>query len=331
MVIIIDASERALYSPVHFKLKQILGDRMLIIIDVLYTWDIGRAKEIASVQKFFHPDHEIIIDGIGWRNAGETPHYSEGMGWIDWKALEEMDDCCQPDKYEYLVTKVSKGCPKNCPYCHSGPHEFVQIPKVNRNIVKLVDENLLACRNTEELLNALGKIKHEGKNVYWECVAGIDKDFLSARIALALKDNHFTNIKISWDGSFSDWPKVKVAIDLLEGAGFRKRDLKVFVISNWQRPFEENIEKLKALFYERVQIEDCWFKEKDFWTQYQREVFRHCCRRANMIVRMGCKDLNSLISYGVDSGKHYPKDPEFRKLIEGFISGDQLLTEHGLP
>ena len=309
MAVIIAAGERSIYSPAHYKILQLLKSDPIVIIDMLFTWELAKAKEIAVAQNFFRPDHKVIIDGIGWVNLGNKSYF-------DWSELDRMSDCCQPEKIDYLVTHVTVGCPKQCEYCFSQDFRFHQYPEVNRNKVFLTDQNLLALKDVEAMLYRLGEERVNAKVVYYELIAGLDKDYLTSRNAVALYKNRFKSVKFSWDNSYAaDAKKVCIALGLLEGAGYRLRDLKVFMLCNHQITFAENLRKLRYLWERGVQVADCWFREDYYWPDAERKLFRFLCRRMNMLIRADCQDLELFISYGGNDGKRYRLDSEFKRLF----------------
>lgn len=310
MVIIIPAGKRSIYSPAHYKIKKLLGDQKLVIVDMLFTWELQKAKDIQNAQKFFRPNYKVIIDGVGWVNLGNK-------SFLSWKEIEQMEDDCQPEEFDYQVTKVSVGCPKNCPYCFSKEFRFLSVPKINRNLVRLTDENLLALKNVEDLLNVLGTMSWQGKVINYELMAGIDKEFLTSKIAKALKKNRFKVIKFAWDSTYGlEFDLVENTLNMLEGSGYRLKDTHVFMICNWKVSFDENVKKVKYLYQKGVQVSDCWFKEKDHWSESERKLFRHICRRVGQLVRADCKCLETFIRNGGDAGRRCKLDPEFKRLME---------------
>jgi len=148
-------------------------------------------------------------------------------------------------------------------------------------------------------------------------MAGIDKQFLTSRYAKSLKKNRFKNIKFSWDKSFdAEKDLVDQTIDMLYGAGFRKKELQVFMLCNWKVSYEECVKKLKFLWEKGVQIADCWFQEGSYWSHGDIRIFKHIRRRHNILVRQDCKDIDDYLSHGGDEGKRYSLDLEFKRLIQ---------------
>ena len=66
--------------------------------------------------------------------------------------------------------------------------------------------------------------------VRYELVCGIDYRFLNKEIAGLLKLLHFPKIRIVWDGFFAEQKRLKNAVGLLKGAGFRGRDIMVSMV-----------------------------------------------------------------------------------------------------
>lgn len=56
-----------------------------------------------------------------------------------------------------------------------------------------------------QIINKLGLKKVNKKVIYYELTCGIDYRFLDLKLAFALKNNRFKNIRIAWD-----WDKSKM-------------------------------------------------------------------------------------------------------------------------
>lgn len=70
-------------------------------------------------------------------------------------------------------------------------------------------------------------------------------------------------MRIAWDNAVSDSSSIKKQIDSLRDAGYKAKDISVFMIYNFNIPFED---MLKKLFYCKtwgVQITDCRFRPLD--------------------------------------------------------------------
>lgn len=195
------------------------------------------------------------------------------------------------DKKEQWI-RITEGCPNNCPYCYE-PQKFkiFGIPEIVRNEVKIMDMNLLAKKEAVNILYDLGVKKVNGRVVHYELICGVDFRFMTPTLVVALKKNRFKNIRIAWDWNYKDQRRTKLAIDLLIEAGYRRKDIMVFMICNWKIPYEECLKKLDLLKIWNVQVADCWFDNQKspnilpvFWTSKQIKDFRRKARKHNHLV-----------------------------------------------
>ena len=188
--------------------------------------------------------------------------------------------------------RLSEGCPNNCGYCYE-PKEFkiFEIPKLERNKVKIMDMNLLCKPEALEIIEELGRRKVNGKVVYYELICGIDYRFLDSKLAVALKQSRFKNIRLAWDYSFTLQKKIKKVIQTLINAGYAPRDVTVFMVCNWKIPFEENCRKMDLCKVWNVKIADCWFDNQlspnitpVHWAASDIKLFRKRIRNHNHLI-----------------------------------------------
>ena len=168
------------------------------------------------------------------------------------------------------------------------------IPEIIRNKVKIMDMNLLSKPQALDIIKDLGKIKVDGKAVYYELVCGIDYRYLTALIARALKKSRFKNIRLAWDYGLADQYKILDAINLLHGEGYKQKDLMIFMICNWQIPFNICLKKMYLCAVWGIKVSDCYFDGQVAprikplgWTAEEIHRFRAMARKHNQYVRFG--------------------------------------------
>lgn len=192
--------------------------------------------------------------------------------------------------------RITEGCPHGCPFCYEPKEAKVfGIPEIIRNTVKIMDMNLLCKPEALTIIKELGTLKPNGKVVKYELVCGIDYRFLSREIAAALKENRFERIRIAWDWAYADQFRIKTAISKLLKAGYRSKDIMIFMICNWRVPFKECCQKLNLCKYWNVKVADCYYDGQVmphvipvFWTEDEIETFRHEVRKHNQLVNFHC-------------------------------------------
>lgn len=195
--------------------------------------------------------------------------------------------------------RISEGCPNNCEFCretkeNTAKEVYLDIPKIERNIVKIMDMNLMYKSKCIEILDFLGQQKVNNRVVYYELICGIDYRFMDIDKCEALKRNRFKNIRLAWDHSYLEQKRIKKCIDMLKKVGYGKGDITVFMICNWKKTYETNCQKLDLCKVWNVKVADCWFDnqlspniEPIHWTVEQVVSFRKKVRKHNHLVRFG--------------------------------------------
>lgn len=191
--------------------------------------------------------------------------------------------------------RISQGCPNQCSFCYEPPQmvEF-PIPVIERNKVKIMDMNLLSQKNALYIIERLGAVKVNNKVVHYELVCGIDHRFLTPVLVEALKKSRFQKIRLAWDFGYINQFEIRKALKLLMVAGYRPREMTVFMICNWSVSYEECLKKLYLCAIWSVKVADCYFDgqvspniEPIGWTAEQIKDFRRRVRKHNQLVNFG--------------------------------------------
>jgi hypothetical protein len=297
----------------------------LIYITSLFTyWQ----KEFWDTVKFYRNkflDTPINVGGIYVSLFFEKPKFQKKCTEYNvkpFKGTVEAFEKSQPDyslvDVNYQIIHASRGCERRCPFCGVWKIEPEFVPKesIKNEIVKnklvFYDNNLLANPFIEKILKELSELKIKGKPVYSESQSGFDGRLLTLKLAKLLKKARFINPRIAWDSSFEEWNKIEKQINVLLKAGYKSKDISIFMIYNWEYTFYEMELKRKKCFEWRVQIADCRNRpltqefdnyngrfeqtHKDYyihknqgWTDPKVKKFRKNVRRQNICVRNGYK------------------------------------------
>jgi len=190
--------------------------------------------------------------------------------------------------------ELSRGCPHNCPFCYEPTElEVFPIPRIVRNYVEILDMNFLYQPNIIERIHQLGEIRVNDKVVYYEAVCGFDFRLLTQEIANALKKARFIKPRMAWDWFLKDQYKIKDAINMLLKAGYKRRDISLFMIVNWKIPKEECERKLDLMKVWNIKVCDCCYDGgyryaiPEHWTKQELIEFRAKCRKHNQLVNFG--------------------------------------------
>jgi hypothetical protein len=191
--------------------------------------------------------------------------------------------------------RITEGCPHGHEYCYEPKTiKIFGIPEIIHNSVKIMDMNLLCKPEALHIIKELGTKKVDGKVVKYELVCGIDYRFLTQEIAMALRESRFEHIRLAWDWAYADQVRVKTAILKLLKAGYKSKDLMIFMICNWKIPLKECCAKLNICKYWNVKVADCYFDGQVmpnvapiFWTLDEIKMFRREVRKHNQITNFG--------------------------------------------
>lgn len=282
IVELIVVGKRALYNPMHYKLLNYYKkNKDLIIIDCMFTWDLKEAQRIYKIKKKEFPEKDVIMTGRAVENVGT---------FIKWDEIDKLPEPLN-QKEDYQIIKISYGCPNGCSYCFASKNlKVYPIPPINRNLVKITDENIMAFPQAIEWMDELGKKRVKNKTVKYELICGIDFRNMSYEKALALKRNRFIDVRLAWDFGYLLKDRIVNTIKWLTKAGYKSKDLSVFMLTNWRIPYEECIKKLETLWRLKVKINDCcWncsYKKPipAYWTLEEIKKFRKAARKHNHLV-----------------------------------------------
>jgi len=218
---------------------------------------------------------------------------------------------------DYQIIHTSRGCPRKCPFCGTWRIEPEFKPKrsikneIRFEKIVIYDNNLLMNPFIENILNELIELKKKRKIKWVESQSGFDGRILLEKPHLAkmIKEAGFRYPRIAWDWQYEQHNLIKKQIDLLVEAGYKSKDIFVFMLYNWDIPFEEMEKKRIKCWEWQVQIADCRYRplnqlydnynpriigqtskdyyihEKAGWTDAFVKQFRKNVRRQNICVR----------------------------------------------
>ena len=231
----------------------------------------------------------------------------------------DLVDGANPHPLDYQIVHASRGCARKCRFCGTWRIEpqFVPAKTVKHMIryrkVVFYDNNFLMNPFVENILRELIELRHQGKLAWCESQSGFDGRILldNPHLARMISEAGFRYPRIAWDWGFEDAPKIEKQVDLLIRAGYRRKDIYVFVLYNWEIPFEEMELKRLQCWDWKVQVADCRFRPlkqlfdkyspfkegqtaEDYyihheagWTDALVKQFRRNIRQQNICVRHG--------------------------------------------
>ena len=118
---------------------------------------------------------------------------------------------------------------------------------------------------------------------------------LHPNIAFALKENRFINIRFAWDGSYTkkNMYLYRDGVKMLTNAGYKKRYLICFILSNYYVSLTECMYKAKMLLYDHIQICNCVYRKNyldpkvypKLWSVKEIAYFKQECRFNGQLIR----------------------------------------------
>lgn len=209
---------------------------------------------------------EVIKGGTGYDLNNKLPLEIETM-YPDYDLYKIKDTA-----YGYLT----RGCPRGCKFCIVAEKEGQCSKKVadlnqfwnGQKEIKLLDPNILACKDWKNLLQQLIDSK-----AYVDFTQGLDIRLMTEEKAEMLNKIKVKMIHFAWDNyEFKTYDELKKFRSHLN---FNFRKLKVYVLTNFNTTFEQDLDriyKLRDLGYDPyVMIYEKWNAPKKI-RQLQRWV-----------------------------------------------------------
>jgi hypothetical protein len=332
-----------------------------ILITSYFTYWSKYVRTSVHYYKKIYPNAKVIVGGIYASLMPEHCKKYTGCDEVFVGVHGPAEKVSLSLSYRYLekhygeldhqIIHTSRGCIRRCKFCgvYNIEPKFTYKTSIKEEIIKrkliFYDNNFLANPAIENILSELAHLKHTRKILWCEAQSGIDGRLLLKKpnCAYLLKKAGFKDIRISWDGPLSDAGLIEKQLKLLKKAGYRlHRNVFIFMIYNWDIPFEEMEKKRIKCWEWKVQIADCRYRPltqthdrysgakfrtgqngRDYhihrdagWTDKKIRLFRKHIRRQNICVRSRINFYSSAIERStlnkhirdilIDMAKEYP-------------------------
>ena len=245
-----------------------------ILVTSLFTYWSSYVKETVQYYKKKYPKSRIEVGGI---YASLMPkHCKKYTGCNKIFIGQHIEaDKCKPAydlvDVDYQIIHGMRGCTNKCSFCGIWKLEkkaFKNAEEIKKEIfsdkIIFYDNNMLANPHIEEILEMLANTTYNGKTIRCECQSGFDGRILikNPHLARLLKKAHFENIRVAWDFPYTKnaIKTVEEWVRILESAGYNPKDIYVFMIYNWDYPYEHMELKRRQCYKWGVQIADCRYR-----------------------------------------------------------------------
>lgn len=168
--------------------------------------------------------------------------------------MPEEIERCFPDysiypQYDYAVSMTSRGCPRQCQFCHVAAKEgccSVKVADVSdfwngQKLIKVLDPNITACREKRELMR-----QYRETGAWIDFTQGIDIRLVNEADIDDLNNMKIDNLHFAWDNPKDDladrfrWFNERIKIK-----DYRRKA--VYVLTNYNSTMEENLTRIYTL------------------------------------------------------------------------------------
>ena len=220
--------------------------------DVEWAFPMGYYDIVYQSKVFddtYSPDIEwtpqakkIIKGGTGYGLDNTLPDEIEHI-FPDYSLYPELTE---NTAYGFLT----RGCPRHCSFCIVGDKEGLCSVKVSdvsefwdgQKYIKLLDPNLLACKQRSELLDQLVRTK-----AYIDFTQGLDIRLINGAVIDAINQMRLKQIHFAWDNANEDLSERFIVYAKNAQHKPNGRFGTVYVLTNYNSTMEENLYRIYTL------------------------------------------------------------------------------------
>jgi len=198
----------------------------------------------------FTQDYEYYVNAKEIVKSGTGYFYPNGG-----KPLKEEIEHIYPDYELYNINNtacgfLTRGCPRNCKFCIVGSKEGLKSIKVadlkefwkGQKKIKLLDPNILAAKEHEELLKQLA-----AAGAWVDFTQGLDARLLNEENIGLIKSIKLKMVHFAWDNMKDEniiVPKLKL---FKEKTMIDKRKAAVYILTNFNSTFSEDLHRVYTI------------------------------------------------------------------------------------
>lgn len=233
-----------------------IGDEVEMYMPI-NQYDLVYASKVFSFTDDIDTDSVIQADEVKRGGTGYCISVKNGREVFDNSknnSLPKEIEHIYPDyalypQYKYAVGFLTRGCPRNCGFCVVGEKEGLCSKQVadleefwrGQKEIKLLDPNILACKDYESLLKQLAESKTRV-----DFTQGLDIRLTNPDNIELLNKIKVTTLRFAWDNPKQDLTKyfrrfsehTKIKSD---------RNKVVYVLTNYNSTLEEDLYRIYTL------------------------------------------------------------------------------------
>ncbi len=233
-----------------------LGDSVLPYIP-LEHYDLVYASKVFSFTADIDAEYEVRADELRRGGTGYCISVKDGREVFDANnntPLPREIEHIYPDyglypQYNFATGYLTRGCPRNCGFCVVGKKEGCRSEQVaelsefwrGQKIIKLLDPNILACKDHERLLQDLA---NSGATI--DFTQGLDIRLINSDNIRLLNNVRTTILHFAWDNPKHDLTEhFKRFAELTNVKS--ERNKAVYVLTNFNSTLNEDLYRIYAL------------------------------------------------------------------------------------
>ena len=205
--------------------------------DKVYKSKIFTFSEEKSMM--FNCDN-IFFGGTGYDLHNKLPDEIE----------KQFPDYSIYPQYDYAVGFLTRGCPRNCPFCIVGEKEGFTSYKVSdldsfydgQKEIKLLDPNITACNDRIDLLSQLSKTKAK-----IDFTQGLDIRFMTDDVIDLILQMNVKMLHFAYDRMNQCELIERNLFNFQKKSGYKRNKVSVFVLVNYETTLEEDLYRLEYI------------------------------------------------------------------------------------
>lgn len=233
-----------------------LGDSVSLYLP-LEEYDVVYASKVFSFTADIDAEYEVRAGELRRGGTGYCISVKDGREVFDANKntpLPREIEHIYPDyglypQFNFAAGFLTRGCPRNCGFCVVGKKEGCRSEQVaelsefwrGQKIIKLLDPNILACKNHEQLLQDLAN-----SDARVDFTQGLDIRLMNSDNIRLLNDVRTTILHFAWDNPRDDLTEhFKRFAELTKVKS--ERNKAVYVLTNFNSTLNEDLYRIYTL------------------------------------------------------------------------------------